>query len=54
MNNIEKNKMTKAETDLIKALDEVREFILEKTNKLSTEELRVVLNNVKDELVIKE
>lgn len=54
MNNIEKNKMTKAERDLIKALDGVREFILEKTNKLSTEELRVVLNNVKDELVIKE
>ena len=46
--------MTKVEKDLIKTVDEVREFILEKTNKLSTEELRVVLNNVKDELVIKE
>lgn len=45
--------MTKVEKDLIKTVDEVREFILEKTNKLSTEELRVVLNNVKDELVIK-
>lgn len=44
--------MIKAEKDLIKTLDEVKEFILEKTHKLSTEELRVVLNNVKDELVI--
>ncbi len=45
--------MTKVEKDLIKTLDETKEFILDKTRKLSTEELRVVLNSVRNELVIK-
>lgn len=45
--------MTKAKKDLIKTLDEVKEFILDKTRKLSTEELRGVLNSVSNELVIK-
>lgn len=45
--------MTKVEKDLIKTLDEVKEFILDKTRKLNTEELRVVLNSVSNELVIK-
>lgn len=46
------NKMTKAKKDLIQTLGEMREFILEETRELSTEELRVALNNVREELVI--
>ena len=45
--------MTKVEKGLIKTLDEAKEFILDKTRKLSTEELRGVLNSVSNELVIK-
>ena len=45
--------MSKVEKDLIKTLGEVKEFIFDKTRKLSTEESRGVLNSASNELVIK-
>ena len=45
--------MSKAEKELIKTLREVLECIENETRSLSNEEIRGVLNNVKEELVIK-
>lgn len=45
--------MSKAEKESIKTLREVLECIENETRSLSNEELSAVLNNVKEELVIK-
>ena len=39
--------MTKAEKDLIRLIDEVREFIYKKTQQLSEDELSNALNKIK-------